>query len=62
MNNESNQNQSWWRWAITPSQSYLIYLAALVLVFVLSFYAGSLKPKGPTGLGPPPAPAPTSQR
>lgn len=60
MNNESNRNQSWWKWAITPPQSYLLYLMALALVFVLSFYAGMLKPKEPTGLGP--APAPASQR
>ena len=29
----------------------------LVLVFVLSFYAGTLKPKGPTGLSPASVPA-----
>jgi hypothetical protein len=52
MDNESKQ--SWWKWAITPPQSYGVYLGALALVFVLSFYAGMLKPKTPTGLGPPP--------
>lgn len=56
MNNDSKP-QSWWKWAITPPQSYAIYLAVLVLVFVLSFYAGTMKPKGPAGLAPPPAPA-----
>ena len=61
MNNESN-SQSWWKWAITPPQSYAVYLAALMLVFVVSFYAGTLKPKGSTGLGPPPAPVPTVPR
>ena len=49
-----NNPQSWWKWATTPPQSYMVYLAALVLVFTLSFYAGTLKPKGSTGLGPPP--------
>jgi hypothetical protein len=39
-----------------------VYLAALVLVFVFSFYAGTLKPKGSTGLGPPPAPVPSVPR
>ena len=50
------------RWSITPPQSYAVYLAALVLVFVVSFYAGTLKPKGPTGLGPPPAGVPSTPR
>jgi hypothetical protein len=61
MDKEDNP-QSWWKWAITPPQSYAVYLAALFLVFVLSFYAGTLKPKGHTGLGPPPAPVPTAPR
>jgi hypothetical protein len=52
MDNETKP--SWWKWAITPPQSYGVYLGALALVFVLSFYAGMLKPKSPTGLGPPP--------
>ena len=61
MDNETNP-QSWWKWATTPPQAYGVYLVALVLVFVLSFYAGTLKPKGPTGLGPPPAQVPTAPR
>ena len=60
MGNETDPNQSWWKWAITPPQSYLVYLAALFLVFVLSFYAGTLKPKGSTGFGPPPVNVPTA--
>ena len=56
MDNKTNP-ESWWRWAITPPQSYMMYLGALVLVFVLSFYAGTLKPKGPTGLSPASVPA-----
>jgi hypothetical protein len=46
------------RWAITPPQAYGIYLIALFLVAGLSFYAGTLKPKKPVGLGPPPVSAP----
>jgi hypothetical protein len=45
----------WWKWPITPPQSYAFYLAALVLIFVLSFYAGTQKPKGSPGMGSPPA-------
>ena len=41
------------RWAITPPQSYAVYLVALFLVAGLSFYAGSLRPKHPVGMGPP---------
>ena len=50
------------RWAITPPQSYAIYLVCLIVIFVGSFYAGTLKPKKPTGLGPPPAAAPAVPR
>jgi hypothetical protein len=42
------------RWAITPPQSYVVYLVALFLVAGSSFYIGSLRPKKPMGLGPPP--------
>ena len=42
-----------WSWATTPPQSYAVYLVCLILVFLLSFYAGTLKPKKPQGLGPP---------
>ncbi|MCA6120725.1 hypothetical protein J6500_02230 [Bradyrhizobium sp. WSM 1704] len=42
------------QWAITPPQSYGVYLVALVVVFIFSFYAGTLKPKQA------PAPAPTT--
>jgi hypothetical protein len=44
------------RWAITPPQSYAVYLVCLFLVAGLSFYAGTLKPKKAVGLGPPPVP------
>ncbi|WGR91868.1 hypothetical protein MTX26_16065 [Bradyrhizobium sp. ISRA443] len=33
------------QWAIKPPQSYAVYLVCLILVFTLSFYAGTLKPK-----------------
>jgi hypothetical protein len=46
------------RWAITPPQSYAVYLVCLFLVAGLSFYAGTLKPKKAIGLGPPPVSAP----
>jgi hypothetical protein len=46
------------RWATTPPQSYAVYLVCLILVWMLSFYAGTLKPKKAEGLGPPPAMAP----
>jgi hypothetical protein len=46
------------RWAITPPQSYAVYLICLFLVAGLSFYVGTLRPKKPLGLGPPPISAP----
>jgi hypothetical protein len=46
------------RWAITPPQSYAVYLVCLFLVAGLSFYVGTLKPKKAIGLGPPPVSAP----
>jgi hypothetical protein len=46
------------QWAITPPQSYAVYLVALFLVAGLSFYVGTLKPKKAVGMGPPPVSAP----
>jgi hypothetical protein len=50
--------RAFWRWAIKPPQSYAIYLVCLFLVAGLSFYVGTLRPKKPVGLGPPPITAP----
>ena len=46
------------KWAITPPQAYFVYLLALFLVAGSSFYVGTLRPKKPIGLGPPPISAP----
>jgi hypothetical protein len=46
------------RWAITPPQSYAVYLICLFLVAGVSVYVGTLKPKKPVGIGPPPISAP----
>jgi hypothetical protein len=46
------------QWAITPPQSYALYLGALILIFVGSFYAGTMKPKNAVGLTPPAAAVP----
>ena len=48
------------QWAITPPQSYAVYLICLFLVAGLSFYAGTLKPKKAIGIGPPAVSAPRS--
>jgi hypothetical protein len=50
------------RWAITPPQSYAVYLVCLFLVLGLSFYAGTLKPKKAPQISPPPASAPSAPR
>jgi hypothetical protein len=46
------------RWAITPPQSWAVYLISLFLVAGLSFYVGTLRPNKPVGLGPTPISAP----
>jgi hypothetical protein len=46
------------RWAITPPQSYAVYLLCLFTVAGLSFYVGTLNPKKAVGIGPPPMSAP----
>ena len=46
------------KWAITPPQSYAVYLVALFLVAGGSFYVGTLKPKKAVGFGPPPVSVP----
>jgi hypothetical protein len=48
-------------WATTPPQSWGVYFVAIVLVWLLSFYAGTLKPKKtPDSGSPPPVTAPRS--
>ncbi len=61
MDNDTGSQQrpkNFLSWATTPPQSYAVYLVCLILVFLLSFYAGTLKPKKTEGLGPPPSLAP----
>ncbi len=46
------------RWATTPPQSYAVYLICLILVWLVSFYVGTLRPRTSPGFGPPPVSAP----
>ncbi|WP_298883422.1 hypothetical protein [uncultured Bradyrhizobium sp.] len=48
------------RWAMTPRQAWGVYLLAVLLVWLVSFYAGSLKPKKTPEGGPPAITAPRS--
>ncbi|MDR3468334.1 MAG: hypothetical protein P4M07_20565 [Xanthobacteraceae bacterium] len=43
------------RWVTTPPQAYAVYAILVVLVAALSFAAGTLRPKKPPGIAPPPA-------
>lgn len=44
------------KWATTPPQSYAVYVIGLLLVYSLSYFAGTLNPKkGATPLSPPAA-------
>jgi hypothetical protein len=56
MENDSKKpsdSQNFLQWAITPPQSYALYLGALIVIFVSSFYIGAMKPKNAVGLTPP---------
>jgi hypothetical protein len=48
-----------WRWATSPPQVYVVYVLALILVYGVSYLAGTLNPKK-TGspLSPPPVSSP----
>ncbi|WP_346656084.1 hypothetical protein [Bradyrhizobium sp. dw_78] len=35
------------KWAITPPQSYVVYVLGLLLVYGVSYFAGTLNPKKP---------------
>jgi hypothetical protein len=61
-NGPAPQNKNLWRWAITPPQSYALYLACLILIFVGSFYAGTFKPKKTPAVEPPAASMPSAPR
>jgi len=50
-----------WRWATTPPQAYVVYVLALILVWGVSFLAGTLNPKR-TGSPMSPPPVSTPQR
>jgi hypothetical protein len=61
MENDSKKpsgDKNFLQWAITPPQSYALYLGALILIFVSSFYIGTMKPKNAVGLTPPPVSVP----
>lgn len=49
-----------WQWLKTPPQLYGFYLVCLILVWLVSFYAGTLSPRRGTGFGPPPTAAPVA--
>jgi len=49
-----------WRWIKTPPQVYVAYLVGLLLVWMVSFYAGTLNPRHGAGFGPPTVSPPVS--
>jgi hypothetical protein len=46
------------QWATKPPQVYVVYLIGLILVWGVSFYAGTLNPKKTPGSAPPPVSVP----
>jgi hypothetical protein len=47
-----------WRWATTPPQAYAVYVLALILVWSISFLAGTLNPKRVPARSQPPVSTP----
>lgn len=47
------------KWALTPPQSYAVYVIGLLLVYSISYYAGTLNPKKGA---PPPQPTVSAPR
>ena len=58
--NQQSQISRFWRWIKMPPQVYVAYLVGLLLVWMVSFYAGTLNPRRGTGFGPPPVVPPIS--
>ena len=59
--NDDNRDRSLralWKWATTPPQVYVVYVLALILVWAISFLAGTLNPKRNAHPPPPPVSAP----
>lgn len=52
---EQSKRPSLFRWLMTPPQAYVTYLAAVLLIGTVSFYAGTLRPNKHPGLVPAPA-------
>jgi len=49
-----NKVKTLWRWLTRPPQVYVVYLVGLLVVWMVSFYAGTLNPrKTITPLSPP---------
>ncbi|SDS07272.1 hypothetical protein SAMN05444158_0913 [Bradyrhizobium canariense] len=46
------------QWAITPPQAYVVYVIGLLLVFSVSYLAGTMNPKKSPGAEPPAVSAP----
>lgn len=47
-----------WRWLGRPPQVYVFYLVALLVVWMVSFYAGTLNPRKTVAPMQPPVSAP----
>jgi hypothetical protein len=46
------------KWAMTPPQAYVVYVIGLLLVYAVSYFAGTLNPKKVLPTEPPAATAP----
>jgi hypothetical protein len=55
---QSRSLRGLWKWATTPPQAYAVYVLALILVWGISFLAGTLNPKRTGSPNPPPVSVP----
>jgi hypothetical protein len=46
------------KWAMTPPQAYVVYVIGLLLVYAVSYFAGTLNPKKAPPTAPPAVTAP----
>ena len=60
MENETDPNtfKGLVKWALTPPQAYVAYVIGLLLVYGVSYYAGTLNPKKAPPSQPPPVTTP----
>jgi hypothetical protein len=55
---DTNTFKGFVKWALTPPQAYVVYVIGLLLVYGVSYFAGTLNPKKAPPSAPPAVTAP----